>query len=200
MKWILPRGELSKRPRPGFAQASFPNPGTGGGRSLPTRLRVNDHGSAFAARPPRDGPCGSRTESVGWPRSQTGGEPRYNVDKKQHWKAKRKNGKVQVENGNTVLMAAVMDLFPRDLKPNTYVDVARAGSIRIPLYAEERPFGNAYRMLVTGADCERGKEPWLDLEKIPDVIKALREAEKKYKKAKRHLEGGVVRRVFRILF
>lgn len=113
---------------------------------------------------------------------------------KQKWKEKPKN--VQV----VVAAVAIDSMFPPDLKPNAWKDFVEVGPIRIPLYAQDNPFGNTYRMLVANRSYKRTEEQWLDLERIPDVIKALEKADKKYKKAKQKLEGGLLRRMFRAIF
>ncbi len=111
----------------------------------------------------------------------------------QKWKEKPK---VEV----VVAAVALATMYPDDLKPKDYKDVVEVGPVRIPLYARENPFGNSYRMLVASRYYTRKQEQWLDMERIPDVIEALKKVEKKYKKAKRHLEGGILRRVIRFLF
>ena len=107
----------------------------------------------------------------------------------------------QQQQGQVVMAAmAVGYLLPAEVKPHTWTDKFDRGSVRTVLYVEEKPIRNAYRALVANRYSRPDERQWFNADDIPRAIKTLQEAQKAHKKARRHLEGGVIRRFLRLVF
>ncbi|MBN9519849.1 hypothetical protein J0H58_15210 [bacterium] len=107
----------------------------------------------------------------------------------------------QQQQGQVVMAAmAVGYLLPAEVKPQTWTDKFDRGPVRTILYVEKKPVRNAYRILVANRFSRPDERQWFNADDIPHAIKALQDAEKAHKKARRHLEGGVIRRFIRWLF
>lgn len=91
-------------------------------------------------------------------------------------------------------------LLPAEVKPNGWSDKIDNGQVRVVIYVEQRPVRNSYRILVANRGSRPEERQWFNADDIPNAIKSLQEAQKLHKKAKRYLEGGILRRVIRILF
>ncbi|MBX9623309.1 MAG: hypothetical protein K2X82_05805 [Gemmataceae bacterium] len=113
---------------------------------------------------------------------------------KQHKQAQQQQGQV------VMAAVAVGYLLPAEIKPQTWTDKFDHGSVRTILYVEKKPVRNAYRVLVANRYSRPDERQWFNADDIPHAIKALQDAEKAHKKARRHLEGGVIRRFIRWLF
>lgn len=113
---------------------------------------------------------------------------------KQKWQGQQKGQPV------VVAAAAVGYLLPAEVKPHTWTDKFDHGQVRVILHVEENPIRNSYRVLVANRGYRPDERQWWDAENIPHAISCLKKAQKANKKAKRHLEGGILRRVIRILF
>ena len=114
---------------------------------------------------------------------------------------KHRNGQKQgQQQGQLVVAAAVGYLLPAEVKPNTWSDKFDRGQVRVILHVEERPVSNNYRVLVANRHYRPDERQWWDADEIPNAIKSLQKAHKAHKKARRYLEGGIVRRFFRLLF
>ena len=96
--------------------------------------------------------------------------------------------------------AGIGYVLPAEEKADAWTDKFDSGPVRVLLYVEKCPIRNSFRILVANKGARRDEEQWIPAEKISDAIKCLLDADKVYKKAKRHLEGGILRRVIRTLF
>ena len=125
---------------------------------------------------------------------------------KQKWKGYQKGrlqGHLAQQNGKQFVVAAVAVgwLLPEEFEqPHTWSKPFEHGSARTILYVEENPIRNSYRVLVANRRYRPEERQWLDADDIPSIIRTLQEAQKGHKRAKRKLEGGILRRLFRILF
>jgi hypothetical protein len=99
-----------------------------------------------------------------------------------------------------VQTVAVGYLLPAEVKPDSWTDKFDHGSVRVIFYVEHRPTTNSYRILVANRGSRPEERQWFNADEIPSAIKCLQKAVKAHKKAKRYLEGGILRRAFRILF
>ena len=106
----------------------------------------------------------------------------------------------QVAQKVVVASMGVGYLLPAEVKPNAWTDKFDRGSVRVVLYVEQCPIRNSYRILVANRGYRPEERQWLSADDIPNVIKCLQDAQKVHKKAKRYLEGGIVRRFIRWLF
>lgn len=107
----------------------------------------------------------------------------------------------QQQKGQVVMVqAAVGWLLPSEVKPNSWTDKFDRGAARSVLYVEERPSRNSYRVLVASRGSRPDERQWLDATSIPDVIRTLQDADKAYRKARRKLEGGLIRRILNAVF
>jgi hypothetical protein len=91
-------------------------------------------------------------------------------------------------------------LLPAEAKTTGWTDHYDNGSVRAVLYVEQCPIRNSYRVLVANKSYRPEVRQWFDGDDIPNAIRSLQQAQKVLKKAKRHLEGGILRRVIRTLF
>ncbi|MBA4068203.1 MAG: hypothetical protein C0501_31780 [Isosphaera sp.] len=91
-------------------------------------------------------------------------------------------------------------LLPAEAKPTAWTDKFDHGSVRVVLYVEQCPIRNSYRILVANRGSRPEDRQWFSADDIPNAIKSLQAAQKVHKKAKRYLEGGILRRVIRTLF
>lgn len=112
---------------------------------------------------------------------------------------KQRNGQQQ---GQQVVMAAmaVGYLLPAEVKHNSWTDKFDHGTVRVIFYVEENPLRNSYRVLVANRGYRPDERQWFNADDIPNAIRSLQSALKAHKKAKRYLEGGILRRVIRTLF
>ncbi len=114
----------------------------------------------------------------------------------------QRNGQKQGQQQGQVVMAAVAVgyLLPAEQKLNSWSVPFDHGQVRTIFYAEENPVRNSYRVLVANRYYRPDERQWWDAAEIPNAIKSLQKAQKAHKKAKRYLEGGIVRRFIRWLF
>lgn len=113
---------------------------------------------------------------------------------KQKWQGQQKEQPV------VVAAAAVGYLLPAEVKPHTWTDKFDHGQVRVILHVEENPIRNSYRVLVANRGYRPDERQWWNADEIPNAIRSLQQAQKVHKKAKRYLEGGILRRVIRTLF
>jgi hypothetical protein len=106
------------------------------------------------------------------------------------------------QGAQKVVMASmgVGYLLPAESKPNAWTDKFERGMVRTVLYVEQCPIRHTYRVLVANRGSRPEDRQWFSADDIPNAIKCLQEAQKVHKKAKRYLEGGILRRVIRTLF
>jgi hypothetical protein len=106
------------------------------------------------------------------------------------------------KQGQQVVMAAmaVGYLLPAEQKKHSWSKPFDNGQVRVIFYVEENPIRNSYRVLVANRFYRPDERQWLDADQIPQAIKTLQDVQKAHKKARRHLEGGVIRRLFRLMF
>ena len=91
-------------------------------------------------------------------------------------------------------------LLPAEVKPTSWTEPFVNGSVRVLLYVEQCPMRNSYRILVANKNYDPEARQWFNADDIPNAIKSLQAAQTVHKKAKRYLEGGILRRVIRTLF
>jgi hypothetical protein len=113
----------------------------------------------------------------------------------------RQHSKGQQEAQKVVVTSVgVGYLLPPEAKPPAWTDKIERGAVRVVLYVEKCPIRNSYRFLMANRGYRPEVPQWLPTDQIPNAIKCLQDAQKVDKKAKRHLEGGILRRVIRTLF
>lgn len=113
---------------------------------------------------------------------------------KQHKQAQRQQGQV------VMAAMAVGYLLPAEVRKNSWTKPFEEGQVNAIFYVEENPIRNSYRVLVANRRYRPDERQWWDADEIPKAIKALQRVQKAHKKARRHLEGGVIRRFFRLMF
>lgn len=113
------------------------------------------------------------------------------------------NGNRNEQAGVEQVVVATMGvgyLIRSEMKPHAWADKIDHGSVRVVFYVENQPVRNKYRVLVANRGARPEERQWFNADDIPNAIKALQDAQKIHKKAKRHLEGGIIRRMIRFLF
>jgi hypothetical protein len=113
---------------------------------------------------------------------------------KQKWHGQQK--------GQPVVVAAVGVgfLLPEEQKPDSWWKPFEHGSVRVIFYVEKNPIKNSYRVLVANRGYKPDERQWFDADDIPNAIRSLQDAQKAQRRAKRYLEGGMLRRMIRTLF
>lgn len=111
-----------------------------------------------------------------------------------------RNQRVWKKQRQAAVVATLSMGLEEEKKPASWTKPFEHGAVRVLYYVNKNPIRNDYRFLVTNRGYRKDEEQWNDIEQIPNALRALLDLQSAHKKTKRNLEGGLLRRVIKMLF